>query len=375
MLTELQVRKVQAKDKVYTLSDGDGLLLYVHPTGAKTWIARIWIDGRETRRSIGQYPAMGLREAREKNAALRGKGSAGVFSFRALAEEFFERRVDGKQASADKKRYRLDKYILPYLGNRELYDISSADVLAILRPIEDAGVVETAHRVRQLVGQIFRYGIATGRVQNDPTVALRGALATPKVRHYATFTRHEDIRRLIVSIDGYREPLMRLALWLSALTFARPGEIRAAQWDEFDLERQEWRIHRKRTKMEEEHVVPLADETMEIVKGIEVLTGGGKYLFPSARSSLRPMSENAIRAALRTLGFSNDDFTPHGFRAMASTVLNEHGWPVDVIERQLAHAERNKVRAAYNRAEYLPQRREMMAWWGSWLDSLSQKDC
>ncbi|MGI6253613.1 MAG: tyrosine-type recombinase/integrase [Aminivibrio sp.] len=241
--------------------------------------------------------------------------------------------------------------------------------MALCRRIEGRGLTDTANRVKQLVGQIFRYAIATDRVSSDPTAALHGALSPHKSKHYASLKGGAAIGALMRAIDAYPQAVVRCALRFSALVFCRPGEIRRAEWQEVNFEGSEWRISAEKMKAGRPHIVPLSHQALATLEELREFTGGQRWLFPSARRDGRCMSENTVRVALRSMGYGNEDMTAHGFRSMASTALNENGWPVDVIERQLAHAERSAVRAAYNHAEYLGQRREMMQWWGDWLDS------
>lgn len=372
-LTEFECRRAKERGLVYVLSDGNGLMLEIRPSGRKYWISRLWIDRREKRRSLGPYPEVSLREAREKNRALRAaSGPSGDDLFGAVAEEWYRKKADGTLAPSYVRviRLRMDRY-LKVLYQYRVREVSAAVILSLCRGIEEAGTVETAHRVRQLVGQILRFGVATGRVEIDPSPSLRGALTPAKESHYAAITTPEGIRDLVRAIDSYRPGVVRLALFFSLLTFARPGEIRRAEWAEIDSAAGEWRIPEEKTKMKRGHIVPLSRETLGILDELRPLTGHQKWLFPSARGDGRPMSENAVRIALRTIGYSNSEMTAHGFRSTASTILNESGlFPPDIIERQLAHIEKNPVRGAYNRAEYLPKRREMMEWWGRWIFAL-----
>ena len=267
-------------------------------------------------------------------------------------------------------RLRLDRLIFPFIGHMKLKDITSGMVLQLCRRIESKGTIETASRVKQLIGQVFNYAIATDRAETNPTLALYGALETRKEKHYAAITEPDKIAVLMRQIDAYPYDVVRLALKFSALVFCRPGEIRAAEWKEIDWEKKQWNIPGGRMKMKRAHVVPLAQQALDVLSELRRFTGGKRWLFPSARGDDRCMSENAIRVALRSMGYGNDDMTAHGFRAMASTVLNENGFASDLIERQLAHVEKNAVRAAYNHAEHLPQRREMMQWYADWLDMI-----
>jgi integrase len=244
-------------------------------------------------------------------------------------------------------------------------------LLVVLRRIEARGRHETAHRIRALAGRVLRYAVATGRAQHDVAADLKDALAPVKSRNFASVTDPTRVGELMRAIDGYSGyPVTALALKLAPLVFVRPGELRAAEWSEFQLANAEWRIPAARMKMKEPHIVPLARQTVAIVRELEPLARGGRYLFPSLRTRDRPMSENTINAALRRLGYSSEEQTGHGFRSMASTLLNEQGFPPDVIELQLAHTERNKVRAAYNKAQRLPERRKMMQAWADYLDGL-----
>lgn len=364
LLTEKEIRTLETGIH----SDGEGLVLDIRKSGRKYWIARMWVDGKEHRRSLGPHPKVSLKEAREKNRLLRQEGirPKGAL-FGDIAEEFFVRRVDERLSPlyGEKQRMRLRKYILPSLGRYAMNEITSAQVLNVCRIIEDGGIHETAHRVKQIIGQVFRYAVATGRADSDPTTALHGALTPPTVKHHSTLTEKEDIRTLLRAVSSYRYPVLRTAMLFSIYTFCRPGEVRRAEWCE--IVDAEWRIPAEKMKMRRMHVVPLCEQCLQVVDDIRVITGAGRYLFPSARDRNRPMSENAVRVALRTLGF---DITPHGFRAMASTILNEQGFPPDMIERQLAHDEKNKIRAAYNHAQYMAERREMMRWWGEWCENL-----
>ena len=376
-LSEMIVRQAKPRDKRYTMSDGRGLILEVHPNGRKYWIVRLWRDGKERRKSVGSYPDVSLKIARERAQELRsaspedGQPKASE-TFADVALEWLRSRMlpSRKPEYTRTIKVRLEKHILPELGDLRLNAITSGTVLHLCRGIEGHGTVETAARVRQIVGQVFRYAIATDRADTDPTVALRGALQTRTVKHMATITDPQGIAALMRSIAAYPHFVVRCALQFSALVFCRPGEIRHAEWSEVDLEAAEWRIPAEKMKMGRTHIVPLAKQAVALLEELREGTGRWRYVFPSARRDGRPMSENTVRVALRTMGYGNDEMTAHGFRGMASTRLNEMGWAPDVIERQLAHVEGNKVRAAYNHAEYLAERREMMQAWADWLEGL-----
>jgi integrase len=261
--------------------------------------------------------------------------------------------------------------VFPYIGKHPIEALKAADVLKVLRRIESRGTHETAHRVRSLCGRVFRYAVATGRAERDPTADLKGALAPANNENFAAITDPAKVGQLLRAIDGYvGQPTVHAALKLAPLVFVRPGELRAAEWSEFDLDGAEWRIPAERMKAGELHIVPLSSQALEIIADLQLITGDGKYLFPSLRTTSRPISDGTINAALRRLGYSAEEMTGHGFRTMASTLLNEKGWHPDLIELQLAHKDRNKVRAAYNRAERLAERRKMMQSWADYLDGL-----
>jgi integrase len=274
------------------------------------------------------------------------------------------------ERDADRIWARLELHVLPFIGDKEIKEVSAANVLEILNRLAGAEKFETASRVRIACSQIFRYAMAASLTEHDPTYAVRGAVITPKPGHFAALTRPADVGHLLHLIDAYPHPLVRHAMQFSALTFLRPGEVRHAEWAE--IEGNDLRIPSEKMKMKRPHVVPLARQTAELLQKIQQMTGHGKYVFPSNRSpgGDRPMSENTVLVALRSMGYTKDRMTAHGFRSMASTLLNENGFNRDWIERQLAHVEGNGVRAAYNYAEWLPERREMMQWWADYLDEL-----
>ena len=336
--------------------------------------------------ALGVYPAIGLKAARAAAAVARKallcgvdpsveKASAKLVqsdTFKAVAEEWL-----GMQAkklatvTLSKARWMLETFTYPRLGDKLINEIKAPEMLAALRAIESKGHHETATRTKQRVGQVMRYAIATGRAERDITADLRGALAPVPTKNRAAITDPSRVGELLRAVDGYQgEPATAAALKLAPLTFVRPGELRGAEWREFDLEAAEWRIPPERMKMGEAHIVPLSRQAIEILTGLRSISHNTRFLFPSLRTRDRPMSENTLNAALRRLGYTAEQMTAHGFRAMASTLLNEQGFPPDVIELQRAHAERNKVRAAYNRATRLPERRKMMQAWADYLDAL-----
>lgn len=266
---------------------------------------------------------------------------------------------------------RLEQNIFPWLGKNPISTITAPELLSVLRRIEDRGVIETAHRVKQILGQVFRYAIVTGRAERDPSADLKGALTPYRSKHMATITDPKEVGAILRAIDGYEGYFVtRCALQLAPLVFVRPGELRQAEWKDIDLENAEWKIPAEKMKMNKVHIVPLSTQAVKILMEVQPLTGMGKYVFPSIRSSQRPMSNNTVLAALRRMGYPKDEMSGHGFRAMASTLLHENSWPSHIIELQLAHVETNSVKAAYNHALYLDDRKKMMQWWSDYLDSL-----
>lgn len=393
-LTDTQIRKVKSREKSFKLADGKGLFLVVQPNSSKYWRFRYWFGGKEKLLAIGVYPEVSLAGARKKrDEALQmladeiDPGMAKQLKKRARKfgpENSFEtitREWHIKFSSKWTPEYgarilhRLERDIFPWLGQRPMNEITASELLLVLRRVENRGTIETAHRLCQYCGKIFRYAIATERADRDVSADLRGAIPPTKTRHYASITDPKAIGGLLRAIKGYSGHLTtRCALQLAPLTFVRAGELRKAEWSEFNFEAAEWRIAAHKMKMRAVHIVPLPAQAIEILREIQALTGDGKYVFPCLRSPNRPMSENTILAALRRLGYTKEEMTGHGFRSMASTLLNEQGWNRDAIERQLSHSERNDIRAAYNYAEYLPERRKMMQHWADYLDQLANSD-
>lgn len=386
MLTETKIRAAKRREKPYKLYDEKGMSLLVTPDGGRWWRLKYRHGGKERGISLGVYPDVSLKRAREKRDGARQLLADGVdpsarrraeklshaLTFELIAREWLGLQ-SGKLAEATlgKTRWILDTFVLPELGSRPIGDITAPDLLSVLRKVEARGAHETAHRTKQLCGQVFRYAIATGRAERDISADLRGALAPITTSSHPALIEPARVGELLRAIDGYvGQPATHAALKLAPLVFVRPGELRAAEWREFELEASVWRIPAGRMKTREPHVVPLSHQAMAILKDLHPLSGAGRYLFPSLRTPSRPLSENTLNAALRRLGYSKDEMTTHGFRAMASTLLNEKGFAPDVIELQLAHKERNKVRAAYNRAQRLAERRRMMQAWADYLDGL-----
>jgi integrase len=395
-LTDTRVRSAKPKDKTFKLFDSGNLYLEVNPAGGKWWRWKYRFAGKEKRLSFGVYPDVPLKIARERRDAARKQlanginpgearkavkaAQAGAESLEAIAREWHAKfSVEWESKHSDRILRRFERDVFPWIGKRPMAEIEPPELLSVVRRVESRGALETAHRVLQNCGQVFRYGIATGRARRDPTGDLRGALPSPKEKHHASITEPKRVAELLRAIDTYQGFLVtKCALRLAPLVFVRPGELRKAEWPEIYLENAEWRIPGERMKMKEQHIVPLSRQAVEILRELEPLTNkefasrpnAPKYIFPSARTRERPMSENAILAALRRMGYTKDEMTGHGFRSMASTLLHEQGWNHQAIERQLAHAERNEVSAAYNFAEHLPERRKMMQAWADYLDAL-----
>jgi len=388
-LSDAAVRNAKPIGRPIKLFDERGLFLLISPAGGKWWRFRYRFGGKHKMLSMGVYPDVSLRDARERREAARkllannidpGEERKAVKatgaeraqnSFEVIAREWFARfSPNWASGHSDKIIRRLERDIFPWIGGRPIAEIIAPEILATLRRIESRGAIETAHRAQQNCSQVFRYAVATGRAQRDPTGDLRGALSPVKERHHASITDPKKVGELMRAIGGYQGSIVtKCALQLAPLTFVRPGELRRAEWAEFDLESAEWRIPAARMKAREQHIVPLSRQALAALQELYAVTGEKKYLFPGARTNGRPMSENTVNAALRRLGYSREEMTGHGFRSMASTLLNEQGWHRDAIERQLAHAERNAVRAAYNYAEHLPERRKMMQAWADYLDA------
>ncbi len=389
-LTATQINQAKPRESRYNLKDENGLYLEVSPTGKKLWRVRYWLDGKENRIGIGPYPHVGLAEARKRCLEIKGQIADKVDPVKKRREEKTEQQViessifskvalswlatkkdSWSPGHAETVIQRLEFNIFPLLGDVPIKTITAPQMLDVLRQIEKRGALEVARRVRGICSQIFRYAIACGLADQDPAAPLVGALQPPPKKHYASITDPQRVGQLLRDIDSYQgSQVVYCAFKLSPLLFVRPGELRQAEWSEIDLEAAEWRIPKEKMKMRKPHIVPLSRQALEIFKALEPLTGHGKYVFPAMTTSLRPMSDNTINMALRRIGYSNEDMTAHGFRSMASTLLNEKGYHPDAIERQLAHSEKNHVRAAYNYAEYLPERRKMMQAWADYLDGL-----
>ena len=392
MFTDKEIQNAKPRAKLYRLSDGDGLHLEISPSGGKLWRLRYRFGGKEKMLALGRYPDVRGPDARkragEARQAVQGGRDpsaekkiekerarvAGDSSFESVARVWMAK-VAPNLADSTRAKHNtlLETDVFPWIGARPIAELTAPDLLAILRRIEARGALDIAKRTHNLMGRVFRYAVGHGLCTRDPSrdLELRDVLATPNVRHHASVTDPKEVGGLLRAIEGFTGTLAtRCALQVAPLTFVRPGELRRAEWTEFDLDKAEWRIPAGKMKMREQHIVPLSEQAIAVLREIQPLTGGGKYVFPSERTSQRSISENTVNAALRRLGYSKDEMTGHGFRSMASTLLHELGYPHAVIERQLAHGEWNKVSAAYNFAEHLPERRKMMQGWADYLDSI-----
>lgn len=394
MLNDTKARNAKPQAKPYRLADEKALYLLVTPQGAKLWRMNYRYDGKQKTVAFGVYPEISLKEAREKRdearkllaqgidpsaqrkAMKQAKAEISPDSFEIVAREWWAKFSPTWTAEhGERILRRFEQNIFPWIGKRPLKEITAPELLSCLRRIESRGALDTAHRAHQNCGQVFRYGVATGRCERDPSGDLRGALPPVRDKHHASITNPKAIGDLLRAIEDYQGAFVtKAAMRLAPLVFTRPGELRSAEWSEINLDQAEWRIPAEKMKMRTQHIVPLSLQALEILREIQPLTGRGRYVFPSARTPNgdRCMSENAVLAALRRMGYEKGEMTGHSFRSMASTLLNEQGWNRDAIERQLAHSEGNAVRAAYNFAEHLPERRKMMQAWADYLDGLKQ---
>jgi integrase len=392
MLTDKEIQNAKPKEKPYRLADGNGLYLEVTPIGSKLWRWKFRFEAKEKRLAIGVYPNVRAPEARKLMAGARIKLKSGIdpsaekrakrdqdkaagdYTFEAVARTWFNKAHVSLAESTRTKNLRFfEQDVFPFIGKRPIANLAAPDLLAILRRIEGRGANDIARRVHNLCGRTFRYAVSHGLCARDPSrdIELGDILPSAKVQHHASVIDPKGAGELLRAIDGFTGAFTtRCALRLAPLVFVRPGELRHGEWTEFDFNKSEWRIPGNKMKMGEQHIVPLSRQAIEVLREIQQVTGSGQYVFPSERGGGRPMSENTVNAALRRLGYKSDEMTGHGFRSMASTLLHELGYPHQVIERQLAHGERNQVSAAYNFAEHLPERRKMMQQWADYLDKL-----
>ena len=389
MLTDKAIKALKPKQKPYKAADGLGLYLSVQPNGSRLWRFKYRYAGKEKLAALGAYPEIGLADARARRDELRrlhangvdpvahnriereAKALAAENSLEAVAREWFQKMSPGwVEKHRIKIIQRLERDVFPWLGSRPVAELTAPEVLAVLRRIEERGAIETAYRALGDLSAICRYAVVTGRALSDPCRDLRGALAPKVVRHFAAVTDPKAIPDLLLAMDGYQGGLVvRSALRLAPLLFVRPGELRSARWADIDLEASEWRFTASKTG--QPHIVPLARQAVAILRELRPLTGHHELVFPGARSPRRPMSENTVNVALRSLGIERETTSGHGFRAMARTVLEEHlRFPAHLIEAQLAHTVRDANGRAYNRTTHLEERRSMMQTWADYLDAL-----
>lgn len=386
MLSEIAIRNAKPRQKNYKLFDGDGLYIEIAPSGGKWWRFKYRYDGKEKRLSLGTYPDTSLKLAREKRNTSRqllaagtdpsqqrqAEKSARADTFELVSEEFLTQQAKSLAPVTINKSRWLLSLLYPYIGNRPIGKITSAELLAALKKIEIRGKHETAHRAKQKAGEVFRYAIPSSRCERDVSADLRGALAKVVTNHRPALTKPDDVGQLLRAIDGFSgQPATLAALKLLLLTVARPGELRNAEWPEIDLEKALWEIPKERMKMRKPHAVPLSKQAIVILRELKSLTGNGKLVFPAITSLHRPLSENTLNGALRRLGYDTQtEMCAHGFRAVFSSLANSLGWNADVIEAQLAHQDENKVRRIYNRADHLAARKKLMQKWADYLDKL-----
>jgi integrase len=388
-LTDIKIKKAKPKDKPVTLFDGGGLFLLITPTGGKLWRFKYRHDGKQKLLAFGSYPEITLQDARQRRedarrllahdvdpgAVRKAQKQAKIEhmeTFEVIAREWHEKyKSKWTVGHATKYLRRLELDLFPWLGTRPIKDITAPELLAVLRRTESRGAIDAAHRLRGLCNMIFRYATATGRAERNPAQDLIGALPPAKKRHLAAITEPKEVADLLRAIDNYHGSfIVRCALRLLPLVFTRPGELRHMQWDELDFENAEWHIPAHKMKLRQPHIVPLSKQSLEILNEIKPLTGNGIYVF-HGRTSNRPMSNNAILAALRNMGYTAEQMTPHGFRAMARTILDEVlQVRVDLIEAQLAHRVLDVLGRAYNRTTHLNERKRMMQTWADYLDGL-----
>lgn len=390
-LTDTAIRNAKPRDKPYKLADDKGLFLLVSQSGGKLWRMKYRFGDKEMKLALGRYPDVGLKLARARCEDARRKIADGVDpsterrrakaaaalnasnTFKAVATEYIDKteREGRAVATVDKSRWILS-LMDGALGTQPIADITPPDLLVVLQRLEARGNLETARRMRSFASRVFRYAVATGRATVDPAAPLQGALTAPVRKHHGALLDPRSVGELMRAIDGYTgQPITQLALKFAPHVFVRPGEMRRAEWSEFDLEAAVWKIPAEKMKSRQQHSVPLSLQAIDLLNSARALSGDGRYVFPSLRTPREPMSENTINAALRRLGFTGDEMTAHGFRAMASTLLNESGrWHPDAIERALAHKDGDAVRAAYHRGAHWAERVVMAQWWSDHLDTL-----
>lgn len=388
-LTQVQLKNLKPGQRSVKAFDGGGLYIEVTPTGSKLWRWKYRFRGTERRLALGAWPEVTLAEARDAREDARRMLRAGIdpseqrratkagtpteATFETIAERWLAEHCAARtQKTRDTNRDRLTRFAFPVIGAMHVNEVKPADVLRVLNAIRARGTLETAHRVQQVISQVLRFAVANGLAERDVTSDLRGALPPAPVQHMAAITEPDKVRPLLRAIWGYDGgAVVRCALQLAPLVFVRPGELRHAEWREIDLAAGEWAIPAEKMKMKSAHLVPLSRQAIAVLKEIRTITGGGRYVFPSMRSASRPMSNAAINAALRRIGFAKTEMTGHGFRAMARTILDERlRFPAHLIEHQLAHAVRDPLGYAYNRTTHIDERRHMMQTWADYLDEL-----
>jgi integrase len=388
-LSDTSIRNAKPGKKTIKRFDGQGMYLEVSPAGGKWFRLKYRFDGKEKRISLGIYPEVSLKDARDRRDAARRLLANGVDpsenrkarktaradgmanSFEVIAREWFAKHSPTWAPNHSRTILsRMERDVFPWIGALPMADLTAPDVLTVIRRVESRGAMESAHRILSICGQVCRYAIATARTTHNPAADLRGALTPVKGEHLAATTDPKRVAEILRAMDGYEGTLtVRCALRLVPMLFVRPGELRKAEWADFDLDGAEWRFLVSKTKTD--HIVPLSKQALEILRELQPLTGRGRFVFPSARSNQRPMSDNAILAALRRMGIPKDEMSGHGFRAVARTILDEVlGVRPDFIEHQLAHAVRDPNGRAYNRTAHLPERRKMMQLWSDYLDRL-----
>ena len=389
-LSDMKIAKAKPQKNPKTLFDGGGLFLLITPTGGKLWRFKYRFDGKEKLLAFGTYPEISLVDARQRRDEARKQLAHGIDpgalrkaqkqaeteeteTFEVIAREWHTKFTPTwTPGHADTIMSRLERDLFPWIGMRPISEIKAPELLSVLRRVESRGALESAHRIRTIAGQVFRYAVATGRAERDPSGDLKGALPQPGEKHHAAITDPKEVAPLLRAIDGYQgHYVVKCALRLAPMFFVRPGELRHAEWTEIDLDEAVWNIPAHKMKMKQAHIVPLCCQAVEILTQLKELTGGSRYVFPSVRSFTRPMSENTINAALRYMGYDKDTMTGHGFRATARTILDEvlQVRP-DFIEHQLGHAVRDPNGRAYNRTAHLDERRKMMQLWADYLDGL-----
>ena len=388
-LNNRAVDNAKPREKKWKLADGGGLHLLIHPNGGKYWRFKYRLDGKEQEMALGVYPEVSLKLARQRHQAAREMLASGVDpnkdrrnrklaaldaasnTFGGLAQEWVEVKLSGlTEATIERNTSVLNLHLLPHLGHRPVGEITPPELLSVLRRVEATGAIETPRRAKSIAGQVFRYGVATGRCERDPSADIRDALKPTQSTHYGALVKPDEVGRLMLAIDDYHGSMVvRCALLMSALTFQRPGNVRSMEWDE--IEGDEWHIPKEKTKTREPIVVPLAKQAVRVLEEIAPLTGRGRDVFPSARGGSRQLSDGAVRTALRSMGYDRSQMTAHGFRAMARTLLDEAlNQRVEWIEMQLGHRVADVHGRAYNRTQFLPERAKMMQRWANYLDTV-----